>query len=124
MAISTKVKQAARYVVLALNKDGSVSKMIPTERAYTRTRAAADFVKRDWESLNPGRRYVVQPFNVPHVNELVALFTRVNADAVATGMEAMPFTDVEYYVPQIQNVWDVDSEVALSLAQQLAQTNA
>lgn len=51
---------AMPFVVRSLNKNGSVSKMAPSEYDYAKTRDAADARAAELVRLNPGTRYIVE----------------------------------------------------------------
>ena len=54
-----KIKKNANFVVRSINKDGSISKMVPTSLSYARTQEQAEKIKSDREVLNPGKQFAV-----------------------------------------------------------------
>jgi len=52
----------------------------------------------------------------PTVEELYAMFTKVNSDCAASNEPEVPFSDQRYYATQIQNMYDVSLKQAEELA--------
>jgi len=57
--------------------------------------------------------------NLPTVQEMKALFTKVNSDCMRDSDDSIPFIDTEYYAEQIEVIYEVTEEQALELATKL-----
>lgn len=57
----------------------------------------------------------------PSIDKVVELFTQVNADCAKTGESVVPFSDTEYYVDQIVNIFEVNEVHAEWLARAMSQ---
>lgn len=64
---------------------------------------------------------------LPSISHLIFLFTKINkdiAEQVGSTEEEVPLTNSEYYAGQIAAIYDLDDEVAMNLAIQMAQAVA
>jgi hypothetical protein len=60
----------------------------------------------------------------PTVPEMVKLFNKINDDCMRAQEDSIPFTDVEYYAEQIENIFGVPEIRAYELATQLSKENS
>lgn len=54
--------------------------------------------------------------NIPNVIELFKMFKKINADCAASGESVVPFSDVDYYSGQIQNIYNLADTVCDTMA--------
>lgn len=55
----------------------------------------------------------------PSIAEVKAILNQINDDAEESGQHVVPFDDVVYYTNQIAIIWELDTQTAMELAEQL-----
>lgn len=55
----------------------------------------------------------------PSLAEVKAILNQINDECEESGQNVVPFDDLEYYTNQIAIIWELDTQTAMELAEQL-----